>query len=568
MRVPAGDYEIRTHGDGAHAAASVVVVDGEEVHAEFGPVASSGIVVRISTPQSEPTPAKVVALCDPGPCPRHLGSKDRDVDTDRLPDDFAAVGYAGADGTVSLGLPPGDYRLVVSRGLAWSVWPPGDASAGFPIRATSGWPTVQAEIARVVHPDGWLSADLHVHGVRSLDSSIGHDARVRGYAAAGVDVLVMTDHDVVTDLGPTVRGLGLEAQLATVSGEEITTANYGHYNAFPIPYDPDSPNGGAFDWGGAGGFGKSPADLFACLRALPGEQVIQVNHPEASGMIQALRADPLRGTTLAAAESFRLAPTQPDPQTGDTGLWSDDFTAFELLNSPRMGRFWERFRWWLQMLGRGFAPTGTADTDTHRLQKVESEAPHTWVFVGPGQRGAGLDLDAFAEAINDGQAVGTTGPFVDVVLRNGEGEQAGLGETLAAADEVTVEVEVQVPEWIDVDTIDVYSNITDGIFGDPGVPDSNPVQPSLSVPIGWDDGDLEVVATGTHPHRRRRRVVAFTLPVGGDAYVVILVRSTGPEARSMFPVVHSRSQRAFAFTNPVFVDADGGGYDHPPLTGR
>ncbi len=33
----------------------------------------------------------------------------------------------------------------------------------------------------------------------------------------------------------------------------------------------------------------------------------------------------------------------------------------------------------------------------------------------------------------------------------------------------------------------------------------------------------------------------------------------------MWPVVPRRGERPFAFSNPLFVDADGGGYDHYPL---
>ena len=569
MTLPPGDYEVRAHNGTSLAMANVTVPAGGRTPVVLGLGQTGGIRVAVSRPDGTPTPAKVVVLCDPGPCERPLSSLDADVDTDALPHpDIARIAYAGADGAATVPLEDGSYRVVVSRGLSSSVWPPNaNSDGGFPVLVASDWLDLNAEIARVVHPAGWVTADLHVHGVRSLDSSVGHHARVLGHAAAGVDVLVSTDHDVVTDFGPTVAALGLEDEISTVVGEEVTTANYGHYNGFPVAYDPISPNGGALDWGGAGGHGKSPAEIFSWFRDQPGEQVIQVNHPEASGLITALRADPLRGTSLADPESFRLAPTIADPETGDTGLWTDTFTAFELLNSYRMSRFWERFRWWLQMLGRGFTPTGTGVTDTHRLYKTESESPHTWVRIGPDTDTPGsFDEEAFAVALNQGAAVGTSGPFVDVVVRAGQGRTAGLGETVrAASDSVTAVITVRAPAWMDVDTVEIYTNVTSGIETEPGVPDSTAVAPSYSLLLPWGPDREEIVEEGSRAHRAKESTVEVTIPVDGDAYLVVLVRSVGPNARTMFPIVHDRGARAFAFTNPIYIDADGNGFDHPPL---
>lgn len=563
--VPSGEYEVRAHDDALFAAVTADATSDVEVAVEL-PV--TGVRVRARTPEGSPTPAKLVAVCDPAPCVHPVNSLDRDVHFDTHRDDaVAGVAYAGADGELNLALPDGSYRVTVSRGMRWSVWPP-DATetGGQPIVIDGGVENLEAEIAEVVSPPGWVTADLHVHGVRSLDSPVGHEDRVRGYAAAGVDVLVITDHDVVTDFGPTVEQLDLSAEIATISGQEVTTANYGHYNAFPVPYDASRPYGGAYDWGGNGGFGKSPDEIFTELRALPGEQVIQVNHPEVLGFINSTRADPLRMVTFADPKTFRLEPTDPDPETGDTGLWSDAFTAMELLNSYKMGEFWARFRWWLQMVGRGFTPTGTAVTDTHRLRRVESEAPHTYVYVGEdGDTPETLDADGFATAINAGRAFGSTGPFVEVVLDDGNGNTAGLGEVLAAQESVTVRVTIEAPAWVDVDTIDVYTNITEELEAEPGVPDETPIAPSVSTSIVWSENDLEVVAEGQLAHARRRKSVEVELPISADAYVVVMVRSEG---RSMFPVANSRGVRPFAFTNPIYVDADGGGFDNPPLQDR
>ncbi len=65
----------------------------------------------------------------------------------------------------------------------------------------------------MVDTRGWISADLHVHAVPSLDAPTPLVERVRSLAAAGVEVAVATDHNVVTDYAPAIRERGLEPWL-------------------------------------------------------------------------------------------------------------------------------------------------------------------------------------------------------------------------------------------------------------------------------------------------------------------------------------------------------------------
>ena len=81
----------------------------------------------------------------------------------------------------------------------------------------------------------------------------------------------------------------------------------------------------------------------------------------------------------------------------------------------------------------------------------------------------------------------------------------------------------------------------------------------MEVPLSL--GEAVVVAEGTTRHARRRGVAEIPLTADADGYLVVVVRGSSV----MWPVMHSRSQRPIAFTNPIYLDADGGGYDHPPL---
>jgi hypothetical protein len=426
---------------------------------------------------------------------------------------------------------------------------------------------VAAEIAQVVDTRGALSGDFHVHSVGSPDSPVPHLRRVQGFLAEGVDVLVSTDHDVVADLSPAIEALGAGGEMVNVVGVELTTANYGHYNAFPMVVDPASRNGGAFDWAGGAGPGATPAEIFAALRSQPGEQVVQINHPEESGTIGALRADPLRGITLASAAQFRLPATEADPVTGDTGLWSDDFTAMEIMNGLGTRSLWMRWRWWLQMLGRGLKVTGTAVTDTHRLLQEPNGTPRSFVFLPEGQdQVEGFDPEAFAVAVNGQRVLGTNGPFFRVSARNAQEEVAGPGEVLLARDgAATLRVEYDLPEWLEVDRVDVYVNLRDAILTEPGEASGEEVAPTMSAPVSLEEARLEVVASGSLEHRHRVGSVELPLAVEADSYVIVVLRGAG-DVSSMFPLVYDADVKPFGFMNPVYVDVDGGGYDQPPLS--
>src|SRR5262249_35491878 len=145
---------------------------------------------------------------------------------------------------------------------------------------------LRAELERVVDTTGWISADLHVHAIPSPDAPSPLEDRVLSLAGAGVEVAVATDHNVVTDYGPTIVALGLEQEIASIVGDEITTRepHYGHFNVFPLP------SGAApIPWKKT-----TPKDMFDAARALAPsgrDIVVQVNHPRMGeiGYLELLR---------------------------------------------------------------------------------------------------------------------------------------------------------------------------------------------------------------------------------------------------------------------------------------
>jgi hypothetical protein len=558
-----GKYQLAADASGREMIepGSVEVKAGETVQASdttFGPAGRLEVLVR--TPDGAPMPAKVTVYCE-GECQKVGQSLFDDVSEDPLPAGAAALAFAGPDGKLSFDLVPGDYRVVATRGPTYSLFPP-DGS-GAPVTVGADKPAQMfAELGKAVDTSGWLSGDFHVHGVNSPDSPVANRDRVLSFLGEGHDVLVSTDHDYVTDYGPYAVALEAGKFLATVQGVELTTFDYGHYNAFPLVRDPTDIIGGVFDWGGGEGPGHTPPEILAALLANnPGERVVQVNHPD-GGYLSAIQADLSQGISLADPTKFRMPAVTPDPVTGDTGLFTTGFTAMELMNGQSRSRFATIANWWYALLSRGVKWTGTAVTDTHDRHSSLSGGPRTWVYVGAGKdTPTTFDVQAFAHAVNGQRAFGSNGPFVRMTAWSGGGAKVGLGETLAAAKGTTIdlEVEVQTPDWMPVDTVELYRNPTD-TTPPAGERNETPAKPWQVQKISLKPEDkVAGVAAGTS---RWLVKVPFQAVVDGDGYFVAYVSGSQSMPRAL---MGDGTAKPFAFTNPIFVDADGGGYDKPPL---
>lgn len=266
-----------------------------------------------------------------------------------------------------------------------------------------------------------------------------------------------------------------------------------------------------------------------------------------------------------SAETLDILAPDERPDGPGTGLWTESFTAIEVLNGHSTWKFQTVMRWWLTMVGRGFSPTGTAVSDTHTLHGNLGGSPRSFVFVGSEHdTPSSFDRNAFAESINAGQLIGSNGPFFRATVQTDDGERAGLGETLSApTGEVTVKVDVDIPVWMDVGQLELYVNKEDVITG-PGERVGKALSPSYSKELEFDGSETRVAAEGSSKHRNKRTTVSVPVTVEGDAYVVATVRGKG-NSGNLYPVVPNRGVNPKAFANPIYIDVDGGGYNNPPL---
>jgi hypothetical protein len=532
------------------AAASVTVAAGGTATTSLTLDTPGTLEVRI-TDAAGPLPGKVSVLC-PTRCPSPRSSGDallfRDAALDKLA--VTAMGevftyaYVGAEGRVELPLPAGTYRVIVSRGPEYS------RADELVTVATGARAALDARLAHVVDTTGWMSGDFHVHAINSPDSPIANADRLRSFLAEGVDVIVSTDHDFVTDFTPVLASLpGAGAFLKAITGVELTTFDYGHFNGFPLPVDPAKRNGGAVDWAGGRGPGMTPGDIQEALQAFPGEQVVQLNHA-GGGLFGALGLDLRTLWSSIPGSEYRIRPVEADPATGDTRLFDPRFTAMEIQNGFSSGSMNVLLNAWFSFLSRGLRPTGTAVSDTHK-RHGEAGSPRTWVRVGTDDTKT-VDAHAYAHAVNEGAAFGSNGPFL--LLKAGvDGASAAIGETLKTGSRtVTVELEARMPEWMDVTEASLFVNTPALLNGSGGGRDTLPPA-QVVAPLRTE---LVERADGA---RFRRVVVRSDVVLERDAWIVALV--TGPT--DLFPVVGRGGVTPRAFTNPVFVDLDGDGWTPP-----
>ncbi len=405
----------------------------------------------------------------------------------------AAVNVVYSDrGVGERELPPGQYKVAIGRGFEYTDLEQDVTVA--PLAVTE----VKAELERVVDTRGWISADLHLHAVPSPDAPQLLEDRIRALVAAGVEVGVATDHNAVTDYGPTIQAMGLGREIASVVGDEITTKDpyLGHFIAFPLPR-----GSLPIPWKGV-----TPRQIFATAHASgpPGQvPLVQVNHPRMGDIgyfdLLHLDRDDLPGF-------FRRAPL------ADMG-----FEAIEVFNGDHYNHVDQVdnvLQDWFALLNAGFRFTATGNSDSHKLTYQEAGAPRNMVLV-PNDDPAAFDPPAFFEAVRRGRVVVSSGPFVRLEI-NGQ----PVGSTVAAGP-AKIRVMVDAPPWVAVDRVDLVRR-----------------------------GEVMKQWTGlTRAAGTRVLDAQIDEPLRKGEWLVAIARGLRP-----MTYLHRAGALPFGFTNPIWVD--------------
>ena len=334
---------------------------------------------------------------------------------------------------VTVEVPPGRYDVFATAGIFATV-------ARETVELAAGdAASVELALERLdVAPAGTLSADFHVHGAASFDSTVPDFDRVQAFLAANIDVIAATDHDVVWDYAD-ARG---RARRGRPDGDHRRAR--GH-RAHPLRPDagPRHPAGHrALErvaaalhagrpvprraLGRARGAG-APLHALRRGRLAGGQGVIQLNHPWAAAQF---------GRDLGFPRAVGVDARVPLPREYDgTGpglilrtppgasFSNADYHTQEVMNGTENEDLLPYRAYWFYLLNQGIVRAGTANSDSHGLVDNVLGTPRTLVWTD--QRVGDFDPAAFNAAGAGGADDRDNGPVIEVATTDASGATRG-----------------------------------------------------------------------------------------------------------------------------------------------
>lgn len=400
-------------------------------------------------------------------------------------------------GEGALDVPLGRYEVMVTRGPEWTLAKEAVTVGKEPAQ-------LGASLAHVVDTAGWLSGDFHVHSEPSWDSSVPLAARVREFAAEGVELLVATDHNLVTDFAPVIAALSAGELLASIPGSELTTHAWGHFGAFPLPES-------ARSW---------PVMTGTMIQEGTAETLIHRTRQKAPGVLVTANHPRLGGLGYFNLGGFDRTQGK---LTRDGA--SQDYDAIEVLNgfeNQREADIDGLMADWLSLFETGRRVAGLGNSDTHHLANNLAGYPRNYLAMAD-DRPAAVRAEGITGAVRAGRVLFTTGPFVRLTV-----EGAGLGETALVGPKARGHLRVDAAPWLEVTRVMLY--------------------------VG-----SQVVQRWTVPESAAVRRFEVDFEVDGTKPTFVLARAEGERALS--PLAGEAGQydvRPIAITNPVFLRPRGG----------
>jgi hypothetical protein len=378
---------------------------------------------------------------------------------------------------------------------------------------------------------------------------------------------------------------------------------------------------------GAAGFSLTPRELFAAMRdagaelvqvnhprAVPGSLSDALQYFDRAGLEFDYDQRVISGnldTQPVPNEWLRLPPGE--------SMWDPSFNAVEVWNQLGMEDSNQDglrephqldvvMRDWFNFLSFGMAVAPMGNSDTHTAVRDPMGIPRTMVRVDDDSADAlagGEVVDSLLDTLVGRGAtphdqVVSNGPFIRVT-QQGQSASA-IGKVIAGeAGEVTLTIRVQSPRWAAFDTIEVFANAIPQVDG--GETIVEPVacfsaaelaenHPCALAPLGSSPLTVNevAVAPGFTRYQATATITLSTaqglVPDGGDGedvWVVVRVRGD----RAIYPVLlgglvsdnldvlvsgteaevdaalDGTGVTATAFTAPIYLDLDGGGYRAP-----
>lgn len=517
--LPAGEQELELADLGRESAKAKLTVvkssnggPGSVFDFALGP--QSAIAFDIRGENGQPIPCKAQFIGVNGTKVPNLGPQNR------------AAGcvdqYHSANGQFRQPLPPGDYEVVVTRGIEFS-------HLRQTVKLAAGQTaTVKGTLKRLVDTRGWVSADYHNHSTPSGDNTCGTDDRLINLVAEGIEFAPTTEHNRFYDWRPHIVRLGLTNHLQTVSGVELTGSG-AHFNSFPFDPVPLTQDGGAPVWS------TDPRITAATLRDFQKSEParwIQINHPD-----MVANFTDRDGDGRADGGFIGLPLLIDGVETENYGMSSIlSGVPFTVARDTKTGRDAVRSQRefvWLQLLNKGHRYVGVAVCDAH---SVYGNGTGGWRMYMPSasDEPAKIDWRENSRHAKEGRSYLTTGPFLQVQTEDG----TQPGGTVRATGGVKLKVRVQCTDWIDIDRVQVLVN--------------GRQEPKLNF------------TRATHPTWFASGVVKFDrvidVPLAEDAHLIVVAAGENFDLKTGYGTSAQSRIKPIAYHNPIWADVDGGGF--------
>ncbi|RUL81763.1 CehA/McbA family metallohydrolase [Tautonia sociabilis] len=469
------------------------------------------VVAEISGEDGGPIPCKVQFVGKGGTPTPDFGPDSGEVAVGNL--------YYSHDGRFRRALAPGSYDVVISHG------PEYDAEFTELTVDRGAEARLAATLRRTVDTTGWVSSDFHSHSTPSGDNTSSQLGRVLNLLCEHIEFAPCTEHNRLSTYVPHLRRLGVEHLMATCTGIELTSTpgDVNHQNAFPLVLREHSQDNGApmLD--------LDPEMQIERLALWDGysEKLIQLNHPDLGHVFFDRNGD-------------------GEPDQGFRGMFGHmdvievhpPHTIFQPAVLERGGRNTNNtIVNWMQLLNQGHRFPGVVNTDAH--DNLHGSGWLRNYLKNPTDDPSKIDVMDMVHAAESGHVVMSSGPFLEVLARS-NGTEAIPGDDLAlSGGSATLSIRVQCPNWFDVDRVQVFLNgraVEDLNFTRESTPDAFSSEGAV----------------------RFDREIPLTLQE--DTHVIVATIGEQSRLGAVFGDGGHANDLPVAVSNPIFIDADGDGF--------
>ena len=256
--------------------------------------------------------------------------------------------------------------------------------------------------------------------------------RIFEFVADDVQMIIATDHNVISDYAPFIEELDAGRYITSAVGDELTTNGWGHFGAFPLPHDIERAGEGAVLV-----HGREPDDFFKDVRRTP---------PARSSTCTTRASTPRSATSISGSSTPRNDRAGAPVLLGLRRARGD-----QRLPGPRPAQRRSRRR----RLVLAAQPRPPRDGD-RQLRHPPPDVQHRRLSaqLRQGPRGPARTDRSEGDRRRDQGAPRffTTGPFVSLLVNGGT-----IGDLVPArGGKAHAEVTVQAAPWVVVDRVTLY----------------------------------------------------------------------------------------------------------------